>query len=348
MSSNTPPAMNRRDWLIGAGLTALVAGCAGESGQAQTEVQAEPQSEPQTSTASTPDLSGKSILITGASSGFGRLGAEHYARLGAKVFATMRNLPRPEAAELEALAQAESLDITVLEIDVTKKAQVKKGVAKAVKMAGGKLDVLINNAGISYAGPIEVQDMEATHHLFDTNVYGPHRMARAVLPAMRKSKSGYIVNVSSQLGKLVIPGYGMYSPTKFALEAMSEQMAYELVPHGIEVSLVQPGGYPTHIWENASALSGQLKSRLSEDEKSAYPQFVARMGGGSNNQPTDPMDIPRATAAMIAMKPGSRPLRKPVHPGPKPQIPVNEVSSQQQLAWLGESPFGPMMKAVLD
>jgi len=347
--------LNRRNLLIGAGLTALTAGCSSETGAAQSDPKKTKPQERVTpaqadakSKTETPDLSGTSILITGSSSGFGRLGAEYYARLGAKVFATMRNLPRPEAAELEALAKSDGLDITVIEIDVTKDNQVAAGVAKAETLAGGALDVLINNAGISYAGPIEVQDMEAMHHLFDTNVYGPHRMARAVLPAMRKAKSGYIVNVSSQLGKLIIPGYGMYSPTKFALEAMSEQMAYELVPHGIEVSLVQPGGYPTHIWENASALSGQLKSRLSEDEKSAYPQFVARMGGGSNNQPTDPMDIPRATAAMIAMKPGSRPLRKPVHPGPKPQIPVNEVSAQQQLAWLGESPFGPMMKAVLD
>jgi len=341
--------MNRRDWLIGAGLTALVAGCAGESGQAQTEVQAEPQSEPQTSTASTPDLSGKSILITGASSGFGRLGAEHYARLGAKVFATMRNLPRPEAAELEALAQAESLDITVLEIDVTKKAQVKKGVAKAVKMAGGKLDVLINNAGISYGGPIEVQDMEATHDLFDTNVYGPHRMARAALPSMRKAGGGYIINVSSQLGRLIIPAFGMYSPTKFALEAMSEQMAYELVPHGIDVSIVQPGGYPTKIWENAQALSGKLKSRLPDDLLKAYPTMTAAMGaGGGSGSQTDPMDIPRAIAAMIAMPAGKRPIRKPVHPGMKPQVPVNDVTAKQQLAWLGESPYGPLMKAVLD
>ena len=348
-----PTPLNRRNLLIGAGLTALTAGCSAETGAAQPDPQKQDavktgQTDNQASTG-TPDLSGMSILVTGSSSGFGRLGGEYYARLGAKVFATMRNLPRPEANELEALAKSDGLDITVIEIDVTKDDQVAAGVAKAEALAGGALDVLINNAGISYAGPIEVQDMEATHHLFDTNVYGPHRMARAALPAMRKAKKGYIVNVSSQLGKLIIPGYGMYSPTKFALEAMSEQMAYELVPHGIEVSIVQPGGYPTDIWENASALSGQLLSRLSDNEKSAYPQFVARMGGGGgNNQPTDPMDIPRETAAMMAMKPGSRPLRKPVHPGPKPQIPVNEISAKQQLAWLGESPMGPMMKAVLD
>lgn len=346
-----PSNIDRRHLLIGAGLATLTAACSNDAKgalQAVTDTN-KPTPSAQTEATTAPDLSGLSILITGCSSGFGRLGAEYYARLGAKVFATMRNLPRPEADELAALAQSDNLDITVIEIDVTKDKQVAAGVAKAEKLAGGALDVVINNAGISYAGPIEVQDMEATQHLFDTNVYGPHRLARAALPAMRKAKQGYIVNVSSQLGRVILPGYGMYSPTKFALEAMSEQLAYELVPHGIEVTIVQPGGYPTDIWENAQALSGQLKSRLSEDEIAAYPQFTARMGGGgTSSQTTDPMDIPRATAEMIAMKAGTRPLRKAVHPGSKPQLPVNEVSAQQQLAWLGESPFGPLMKAVLD
>ncbi len=350
--------LNRRDWLIGAGLTAIAAGCSGTGEQAKANPSNSdaaaadspgPQADAERSNDS-PDLSGVSILITGSSSGFGRLGAEYYARQGAKVFASMRNLPRPEATALEALAKSENLDITVIEIDVTKDALVKAGVAKAEKLAGGKIDVLINNAGISYGGPIEVQDMEATQHIFDTNVYGPHRMARAVLPAMRKAKSGYIVNVSSQLGRLIIPGFAMYSPTKFALEAMSEQMAFELVQHGIEVSIVEPGGYPTNIWENSQANSGKLKARLSEDLLQAYPRMTAGMGDGTGGGggETDPMDIPRATAAMIAMKPGTRPLRKEVHPGLKPQIQVNEVSAKQQLAWLGESPYGPAMKAVLD
>lgn len=349
--------LNRRNLLIGAGLTALVAGCSSDVSQVKTETsQTEPaQTEPpRTAPAETnfesPDLTGKSILVTGSSSGFGRLGVEHYARLGAKVFATMRNLPRPEADELRALAETDNLDITVLEIDVTDDAQVKRGVKQALKATGGTIDVLINNAGISYAGPIEVQDIEAAQHMFDTNVFGPQRMARAVLPSMRAARSGYIVNVSSQLGRLIVPGYGMYSPTKFALEAMSEQMAYELVPHGVEVSIVQPGGYPTNIWKSSNTLSADLKTRLTDNHKKAYPQMVAGMGGrdGSGGGDTDPMDVPRATAAMIAMKPGSRPLRKPVHPGMKPQIPVNEVSAQQQLAWLGKSPLAPMMKAVLD
>jgi NAD(P)-dependent dehydrogenase (short-subunit alcohol dehydrogenase family) len=189
-------------------------------------------------------LAGKSVLITGASSGFGYACALHLARGGAKVIATMRRLPRKEADELKAEAAKEKLDVHIIEIDVTSDEQVAKGVAEAEKIAGGALDILINNAGVGYAGPIELQDMIATKLIFDTNVYGPHRMARAALPGMRKAKRGLIFNISSQLGRVIVPSAGHYSPTKFALEAMSEAMAYELVPHNIEVCVIQPGGLP--------------------------------------------------------------------------------------------------------
>ena len=295
------------------------------------------------------DLTGVSILITGCSSGFGRLGAEHYARLGAKVFATMRNLPRPEAVNLEKLAATEKLDITILEIDITKDDQVKAGVAAAIKAAGGKLDVLINNAGMSIAGPIEAQDMAATQLIFDTNVYGAQRMIRAVLPSMRAHKNGHIFNVTSQLGRVIIPGFGQYSPTKFALEALSEQLAYEVAPHGIEVTIIQPGGYPTKIWSNQNIPSAALKARLPQDIISAYPHFTEGMGkreaGGGES---DPMDIPRAIAGAIALPKGTRPLRIALHPVARPQEAINKVSAQMQIAVLGDSPLGPIVKGVLD
>ena len=326
--------LNRRNLMLGAGIAAAAyaTGCA-QSSEATNNI----------------DLTGISILITGCSSGFGRLGAEHYARLGAKVFATMRNLPRPEAAELEALAKAEKLDITVLEIDITKDEQVTAGVNAAIKSAGGKLDVLINNAGMSIAGPIEAQDMEATQLIFDTNVFGAQRMAKAVLPSMRANKSGYIFNITSQLGRVMIPGFGQYSPTKFALEAMSEQMAYEVASHGIDVTIIQPGGYPTKIWSNQNKPSGELKARLSEDIISAYPQFTAGMGKREASSSTsDPMDIPHAIAGAIATPKAKRPLRIALHPVARPQEAINKVSAQMQIAMLGESPLGPVVKGVLD
>ncbi|MEE4209289.1 MAG: SDR family oxidoreductase [Parvularcula sp.] len=308
------PTLNRR--------TLLAASAAGAATLAATS-HAQPEGEP--------DLSGQSIIITGCSSGFGRLGAEHYARLGAKVFATMRNMPRPEAEELRQLASDEGLDITVLEIDVMRDEQVEAGVREALSATGGTIDALVNNAGISYAGPIEMQDMEATRHMFETNVFGCHRMARAVLPAMRAQRSGQIFQVSSQLGRIIVPAYGQYSPTKFALEAMSEQMAYEVAPHGIGVTIIEPGGYPTEIWQNSARRTEALLARTPEEMREAYSaQLDAVMAAGAAERPTDPLDVPRAIAEILAMPAGTRPLRRPVHPTSVPQAAINDVSEATQ------------------
>ncbi len=300
-------------------------------------------------TAQTKPLAGKSMLITGSSSGFGLLLATHAASLGAKVIASMRNLPRKEADDLAAAAKAQKLDISIIEIDVTSDEQVAKGVAEAEKIAGGAIDILVNNAGIGLSGPIELQDMAATQLMFDTNVFGAHRMTRAVLPGMRKAKTGLIFNISSQLGRVIVPASGHYSPTKFALEAMSEAMAYELVPHGIEVCVIQPGGYPTKVWVNRNANTKALRDRLEAERAAAYPAIVARMGvENGSGRTADPMDVPRAIAEIAAMPKGTRPLRRAVHPGMKPQEAVNAVSADAQLKMLGNSPYGPWVKAVLD
>jgi len=302
----------------------------------------------QTATAD-PDLSGKSVLITGCSSGFGRLGAEYYARRGAKVFATMRNLPRPEANELTALAAGENLDIEVIEIDVLSDGSVATGVEQALAQTSGTLDVLINNAGIGITGPVEVQDMEATRLAFDTNVFGCQRMIRAALPAMRAAGSGQIFCISSQLGRLVVPGAGHYSATKFALEALSEQMAYELVPLGIDVTIIQPGGYPTKIWVNRNVYTADLKARTPEAMLASYGPLAAGMGKEDGTRRTaDPMDVPRAIAEIMAMPAGKRPLRKAVHPIYRPQEGVNAAMAEAQLKFLGNSAYGPWIRAVQD
>lgn len=329
-----PKHPNHRELLAGTAVAASVLAAAPACSQAKADA---------------PDLSGKSILITGSSSGFGRLGAEHYARLGAKVFATMRDVPRKEADELRALAAKDKLDIHILEIDVQSKEQIATGVAEAEKLAGGALDVLINNAGLGISGPVEVQDMEASKLTFDTNVFGCLRMAQAVLPAMRKAKSGQIFNISSQLGRVIVPSIGHYCASKFALEAMSEQMAYELVPHGVEVTIIEPGGYPTKVWANRNRYAADLRDRLSDELSKAYPRLVDAMGHEDGSGRTaDPMDIPRAIVEIIAMPPGKRPLRRAVHPNFRPQEAINKVSAQTQLSMLGGSPVGPWVKDVLD
>ncbi|MEP2988827.1 MAG: SDR family oxidoreductase [Parasphingorhabdus sp.] len=326
--------LNRRELIAG---TAAIAGSLATT-PACSEVKAD-----------TATLSGKSILITGCSSGFGRLGAEHYAKLGAKVIATMRNLPRPEADELRALAKRDGLDIHVLEIDVRSEDQVNAGVKEAEKLAGGVIDVLINNAGLGISGPVEVQDMEATELTFDTNVFGCLRMAQAALPAMRQAKSGQIFNISSQLGRMIVPSIGHYCASKFALEAMSEQMAYELVPHGVEVTIIEPGGYPTKVWTNRNQYAADLRQRTGTELQAAYPELVEAMGHeDGSGRTTDPMDVPRAIAAVIALPAGKRPLRKIVHPSFRPQEAINKVSADSQLEFLGQSAFGPWVKDVLD
>jgi NAD(P)-dependent dehydrogenase (short-subunit alcohol dehydrogenase family) len=326
-------SLDRRALLAGAAATAALA--------ARRATAAEP--------VYTPDISlkGKSVLITGCSSGFGRLAAELLARQGAKVFATMRALPRAEADSLRMMALKDRLDLQVIEIDVTSDQQVAEGVAQAELAAGGGIDVLVNNAGIGITSPAEVQDMEATRLMFETNVFGPHRMARAVLPGMRKKGAGQIIQISSQLGRVISPYSGHYSATKFALEAMSEQLAYELVPHNIDVSIIEPGGYPTKVWVNRNAYSAALKERAEAKHADGYPQQVAAMGTeDGSGRSNDPADVAKAIAGLIALPPGARPLRLPVAPGNKPQVPINEVAARVQVDWLGNSRAGPLVRAV--
>jgi NAD(P)-dependent dehydrogenase (short-subunit alcohol dehydrogenase family) len=329
------PSIDRRNLIAGAG--GMIAAAA-LSGAAQG--------------ASARPLAGKSILITGTSSGFGNLGATHYARLGARVFATMRNLPRPEADELAKIAQDEKLDITVLELDVLSDEQVASAISEAERMSGGPLDILVNNAAVNIGGPVELQDMEATRLSFDTNVQGYLRTARAVLPGMRGRKSGVIFNVSSQIGRVIMPGLGIYSATKFAVESMSEQLAYELVPHGVEVVIIQPGGFPTGIGVKGGRLTEALAARTGEEHAAGYPAMVERMRSGprSGSWPNapDPMMVPQAIAEIAAMPAGTRPLRRAVHPGEKPQLEINRVSRETQLAMLGDGPYGDWARAVYD
>ena len=342
MASQTP-SFDRRAMLAGTAGTAALAGTA----RAASDM---PLAAPPAGS-----LKGRSILITGASSGFGNLGALLYARLGARVFATMRNLPRPQADELRRIAKAEKLDLHVIAIDVQSDAQVSAGVAEAERINGGPLDMLVNNAGVVMGGPVEVQDMAAAQLQFDTNVLGCHRMARAVLPGMRARKSGLIVNVSSQQGRVIMPGGALYAATKFAVEAMSEQLAYELVPHGIDVVIIQPGGYPTEVGQNRAKYTQALAERIEARHADGYPEMVDRMKAmrPARNGPVppgmpDPLDVPNTIAAIAAMPAGTRPLRFAVHPGLKPQLEINRVSRESQLAWLGNTPMGDAVKAVHD
>ena len=174
--------------------------------------------------------------------------------------------------------------------------------ADAEQEIGRGLDVLVNNAGIGITGPVEVQDMEATKLAFR------HQCARLSSPfprrpsPMRARKQGHLFAISSQLGRVIVPYAGHYSATKFAVEAMFEQLAYELVPHNIGVTVIEPGGYPTKVWVNRNRYSQELKARAEQEHLDGYPQIVARMGEeDGSGRSADPMDVPRAMAKVLAM-----------------------------------------------
>ncbi len=324
---------------------ALIGGAAGLAGAAALARPAAAQTGPV-------DLAGRSVLITGTSSGFGRLSALHFARSGASVIASMRNMKggkRPEAQELMDIASGEKLKLAVVEIDVTKDDQVAKGVTRAEEIAGGALDVVLNNAGVGVGGPAEFYDMAHLQRAFDVNFFGYQRLARAALPKMRARGQGLLVEISSQLGRLILPNIGAYCATKFAVEAMFETMAYELAPFGVEVTIIQPGGYPTKIWDNGARYFAELMESADEERKAAYAGHIEMAQGMISGQySTDPMDVPRAIAEIIAMPPGKRPLRRPVHPNTQASDALNAAHAQVQAAVLGQGRYKTWHDAVAD
>lgn len=188
------------------------------------------------------------VLITGCSSGFGLETALAFGRRGHRVLATMRTPARDET--LGPAARAEGLPITIAPLDVRDAAQVAAVVSDLEREHGG-IDVLVNNAGIELRAAIEDADEADVRRQFDTNVFGTVRTMQAVLPGMRRRRSGTIVNVSSIAGLVSRPFGGYYAASKHAVEAISEALHYEVAPFGIRVVLVEPGQYGTRLLDNA-------------------------------------------------------------------------------------------------
>ncbi len=205
------------------------------------------------------------VLITGCSSGIGLATARHFARLGDEVHAGVRH--PSTAGELTAAIESDKLKIAPLTLDVDDDASVRRGVQEVVARSG-RIDVLVNNAGIGGGGPIEDVPIEFAKSMFETNYFGTIRMIQAVLPRMRERRSGAIVNVSSIAGRLAIAGHGHYSAVKHALEAASEALAQEVLAFGIRVAVVEPGVVVTPIFS---------KARRFADPASPYRVHVHRL-----------------------------------------------------------------------
>jgi NAD(P)-dependent dehydrogenase (short-subunit alcohol dehydrogenase family) len=207
-------------------------------------------------------------LVTGTSTGIGFATALHLARNGRRVVATMRNLAK--AGPLETAAREEGLPLTVRELDVTRQDSIDRAVA-ATRDGEGPIDVLVNNAGIGGATPLELTP-EAEHRaMFEANYWGPIRMIRAVLPSMRERRAGCIVNVTSIAGRVATPNQIAYSASKHALAAASEALAHEVAAFGVRVAIIEPGVIQTAIFENSAPATRY-------DKTSPYRQIMRRNG----------------------------------------------------------------------
>lgn len=261
------------------------------------------------------------VLITGASSGFGRLTAETLAHRGHRVFATMRDRSdrnASAAAELNGLELPEGNEISVLDLDVNDQASVDSAVT-AVFDAAGQIDVLVNNAGMLCRGMLESVTVDQAREQFETNVFGPLRLNRAVLPYMRRQQRGLIVHISSSLGRIVLPYSGVYAASKFALEAIAEAYCYELAGSGIESVIIEPGTFPTDL--ERKAIHAQDGGEAGAGSMRPQPSFSRR---------ANPQKVADAIAMLVEMPAGQRPLRTTVGSDARRLDPLNEFTAELQ------------------
>lgn len=270
------------------------------------------------------------VLITGASSGFGRLIAETLARKKFQVFATMRNVNgrnAPAAREFGELAKRDSLFLQVLELDVTNDRSVERAVDE-VLVKCGRIDVLVNNAGHGIMDLAETVTLPQAQRQFETNFFGVVRMNRAVLPAMKRRGSGLLLHVSSGAGRLAIPGMGMYCASKFAMEALAEVYRCELATQGIDSVVIEPGAYATQLMEKLE--KGEDPGRKTGyGEVTEVPKKILDKLRGARANPQELADF---VLRIIETPAGQRQMRYRVGPGgpgvQRINAPTEEVQGQ--------------------
>ena len=272
--------------------------------------------------------SGQVIFITGSSTGFGRLFTETLARKGHTVFATMRDpggRNAKNASEIRVLAEKDSLPISVLELDVTDDASVERAMDAAVAKAG-RIDVAINNAGYAVSGLAEAVTTEQAQRLMDTNFFGPVRVNRAVLPHMRRQRSGVLMHISSGAGRIVGPSMGFYCASKFALEALAESYSYELGSQGIESVIVQPGPYETPVIGNMVMAADEARTNT----YGAVKQIPAKINAALSSMAGNAQEVADAVLRIIETPAGEKQLRYLVSPETFGVDQINALSKQVQ------------------
>jgi NAD(P)-dependent dehydrogenase (short-subunit alcohol dehydrogenase family) len=272
------------------------------------------------------------VLITGSSTGFGRLFAETMARKGHTVFATMRDpggRNAKNASEIRALAEKESLPIHVLEMDVTNDTSVERAVDAAVAKAG-RIDVAINNAGYYLSGLEEAVTTEQAQRLMDTNFLGPVRVNRAVLPHMRRQRGGVLIHVSSGAGRVVLPSAGFYCASKFALEALAEAYSYELAAQGIESVILEPGQYETPVFGNTVTAADEARTNT----YGAVKEIPAKINAALSSTAGNAQEVAEAVLRIIETPAGEKQLRYFVGPQDFGLNEINALSKRVQTSML--------------
>jgi NAD(P)-dependent dehydrogenase (short-subunit alcohol dehydrogenase family) len=211
----------------------------------------------------------KVAIVTGSSTGIGYETSLALARDGFLTYATMRNVNKAE--NIKSIATKESLPLHVKQLDVTDDISVKNAVQAISSETGGRVDALINNAGYGLNGAFEDLSMDEIKAQYETNFFGLIRVTQALLPTMRRQKSGTIVNISSGAGRFGFPSGSAYVSTKFAIEGLSESMLYELEPFGIKVVIVEPGVIRTNFG------NGLVVAKKSQDPNSPYSMMMKKI-----------------------------------------------------------------------
>jgi NAD(P)-dependent dehydrogenase (short-subunit alcohol dehydrogenase family) len=252
------------------------------------------------------------VLISGASTGIGRLAAETVARAGHVVYASMREVTTRNAHHaqcLERLATAANLSLRVVEMDVCDSASVESAVEHVVREAG-RIDVVVNNAGIMSIGLAEGYTEEQVARQIDVNFMGSFRVSRAALPHMRSQRNGLLIHVTSVAGRVLLPGCALYCASKFAQEALAEVLHYELTGTGVESVLVEPGPYPSELLPNSPAPADTERLATYGELAALRDNFIAHFSElfRSASSPVT-QDVAGAILALIELPPGQRPMR---------------------------------------
>jgi NAD(P)-dependent dehydrogenase (short-subunit alcohol dehydrogenase family) len=236
---------------------------------------------------------GRSVVVTGANSGIGLSTAVELAAHGYEVIGTVRSEEKGELLLRSAIEKGATVRYVVC--DVSDAESTEKAFAEVAAMTDGGPWCVVNNAGYGFGAPIEETTDEQAREIFETNVLGPMRICRLVLPAMRERGDGRIVNVSSIAGRVVTPMTGWYSASKHALEALSDAMRQEVAQFGVRVILIEPGGFGTGIWS-------QAKERLPETYDGPYKAAYDRAEGLSTaaERLPDPIWVARAIRLALA------------------------------------------------